>query len=384
MTTHLLSCFPECLRAALGFALLSAISVTGGRAATAAPAHPDAATVLAQMRHAADWQLANPGRQKPTDWVQGAFYTGLMALAEISPDPRYRDAMRRIGEANHWELGPLTYDADDQCVGQAYAELYLQDHDPRMIAPMRARFDTILAHPKDDDLDFDPVKNPGRRERWSWCDSLFMAPPAWVRLSAATGDARYRDFAVKKWWVTSDYLYDPTEQLFFRDSTFFHKHEANGKKVFWSRGNGWVIAGLARVLEFLPADDPARPRFEQQFRDMATRLLGLQQPDGLWRASLLDPEAFPQKETSGSGFFCFALAWGINHHLLDAATFTPAVWRAWEALNQCVDADGRLTHVQTIAGSPKGFPPDATMPYGVGAFLLAGREVHRLAKAPQR
>jgi len=58
---------------------------------------------------------------------------------------------------------------------------------------------------------------------------------------------------------------------------------------------------------------------------MADRILSLQQEDGLWRASLLDPDSYPGGEVSGSGFFCYALAWGINNKLLDRDTYLPAV-----------------------------------------------------------
>jgi hypothetical protein len=139
-----------------------------------------------------------------------------------------------------------------------------------------------------------------------------------------------------------------------------------------------VIAALVRVLQYLPTNHPDRPRFEKLFREMADTILPLQQPDGLWRASLLDPQSYPLKETSGSGFFTYALAWGVNQGLLDRAKFEPAVRRAWNALVECVDADGKLTHVQPVGSDPKAFAEDATEPYGVGAFLLAGSEVYRL------
>ena len=345
------------------------------------PAAPMRAEILATMERAADWQLAHPfTKNPPTDWINAAFDTGLMTLAGISPSPRFHDAMVKIGEGNAWQLGPLPFHADDHCIGQSYAELFLRDQQPRMIAEMRRSFDFVIAHPRDDNFNFDKEKNPTRLERWSWCDALFMAPPAYLRLSAATGDPRYRDFAVAKWWATSDFLYDKEEHLFYRDSTFFGKHEANGKKVFWSRGNGWVLAGLARMLDFLPADHPARPRFEQQFREMAEKILALQQPDGFWRVSLLDPASFPWKESSGTGFYCFALAWGANHGLLDRERAAAAALCAWGALTSCVAPDGKLTHVQIVAGSPKSFPEDSTMPYGVGAFLLAGREIYRFGR----
>jgi len=342
------------------------------------PPDPTPAAVLSVMEHVADWQLAHPSPHSPTDWTQAAGDAGLMALAGTSGSPRFLDALLKMAEANAWKPGPRLYDADDHCVGQTYAELYFRRHDPRMIAPLRERFDWILAHPKDDNLVFDPARNPDARDRWSWCDSLFMGPPAWIRLYVATGEKAYLDFMVEKWWKTSDFLYDKEEHLYFRDSTYFERREANGKKVFWSRGNGWVMGGLVRVLQYLPADHPARPRFVQQYREMADKILLCQQPDGLWHSSLLDPVSYPLKETSGSGFYCYALAWGINQGLLDRGKFKPAVVRAWRELVECVTPEGKLTHVQPIGADPRKYDENATEVYGVGAFLLAGSEVHRL------
>lgn len=337
--------------------------------------------VLEAMERVADWQLANPSRHQTTDWTQGAGYAGMMALAGVSGDSKYREAMRAMGESNQWKLGPRPLHADDQAVGQTYAELYLLYREPGMIGPMRRQFDEVVAHLSEPhSLEF---KGEGEGGLWTWCDSLFMAPPTLMRLYAATGDARYRDCAVSNWWRTSDFLYDKEAHLFFRDSTFFAKREANGQKIFWSRGNGWVMGGLVRVLEFLPNNDPARPRFEQQFKEMAAAILKCQQPDGLWRASLLDPAEYPLQETSGSGFYAYALAWGVNQGLLDRPQYEPAVRRAWTALVGCVAPDGKLTNVQPIGSDPKKFAADATEVYGVGAFLLAGSEVYRLALMEQ-
>lgn len=342
-------------------------------------AAPDRAGVLAVMERAADWQLAHPSEKwTPLLWHNAAFYTGVMALAQVSPSPRFHDAMMTLGEKHHWQLAPRVYHADDHAVGQTYAELYFKHRDPRMIAPMRERFDYILAHTPDDNLEFDRTKNPTRLDRWSWCDALFMAPPAWLRVWQATGDARYLDFAVTKWWVTSDFLYDREEHLYFRDSTIFAKREPNGKKVFWSRGNGWVMAGLVRMLGLLPADHPSRPRFVAQFQEMAAAVLRCQQPDGLWRASLLDATAYPMQETSGSGFFCYALAWGVNEGLLPREPYAAAALKTWTALETFVQPDGKLTHVQPVGFTPVTFDSGHTEPYGVGALLLAGSEIHRL------
>lgn len=358
--------------------------------------------VLAAMKKAANWQLANPSPRAALDWIQGAGYAGMMALASISDDPKYHDAMMEMARQHEWkprdpadaavaaakraaeqkrEPKPTDYlyHADEHCVMQTYLELYLQHRDPKMLAPSKQRCDQILAAPRDEDLGY---TKPHASEKWSWCDALFMSPPAWARLTAATGDKKYLDFVDRNWWLTSNYLYDKDEHLYFRDSTFFNKREANGKKIFWSRGNGWVIAGIVRVLQYLPKDHPSRPRYVQQFRKMADKVLTCQQFDGLWRASLLDPESYPLKESSGSGFFTYALAWGVNQRVLDRAKFYPAVVNAWRALVDCVTPEGKLTYVQPPGADPKKFDLESTEPYGVGAFLLAGSEVYRLAKTP--
>ncbi|HEY5297616.1 MAG TPA: glycoside hydrolase family 88 protein [Verrucomicrobiae bacterium] len=346
-------------------------------------------TILTIMQRVGDWQLANPATNRTTGWIQAVGDVGMMALAGISGDAKYRDAMRAQGDTNHWELPAYRgrmYHADDECIGQVWTELYFLYRENYMIAPMRERFDWILAHPPaTKSLDF---SQPGHgQELWSWCDALFMAPGAWLRLTAATGDERYMNFALTNFWRTTDYLYDTNEHLFFRDSTFFDKREANGKKVFWSRGNGWVFAGIVRCLQYLPMNHPERPRFEKLFKDMAEKILSCQQPDGMWSASLLDPENFPMSEASGSGLFTYGLAWGVNQGLLDRAKFEPAVRKAWPALVACVNADGKLTHIQPAGDRPIKFDADSTQPYGGGIFLLAGSEVYRMAafeNNPQR
>ena len=183
----------------------------------------------------------------------------------------------------------------------------------------------------------------------------------------------------REWQLTTEHLYDRGEHLFFRDSGYFDKREANGKKVFWSRGNGWVLAGTVNVLKALPKDDPRRTRYLLLYREMSARVAGLQQGDGLWHSGLLDQGAYALPEISGSAFFTYALAWGINEGVLDRATYLPVVERAWAGMLGHVYADGRLGCIQPVGAAPGAFGPSASYVYGVGAFLLAGSELDRLA-----
>ena len=152
-----------------------------------------------------------------------------------------------------------------------------------MIAPMRAQFDELAKLPYEESLKWED----GIADReWAWCDALFMAPPTMWRLSAITGDPKYADQADRLWWKTTDYLFDADESLFYRDSRFFNKREPNGSKVFWSRGNGWVVGGLVRVLENMPLGDPRRERYLDPYRRMVHRLVTLQEDSGCWPAGL--------------------------------------------------------------------------------------------------
>jgi len=332
-------------------------------------ANIDRASVDRAMRKVADWQLLRAQEHWSQDWTFAALYTGLMAAGDSLHEARYRDAMLTMSQKFQWKLGPRETHADDQAIGQTYLGLYAQKHDPARIAPLRTQLDRVMTIPDD------PTKPV-----WWWCDALFMTPPVWTRLYKATGETKYLDYMDHEWWITSKLLWDPNEHLYFRDATYFDKREKNGKKIFWSRGNGWVMAGLARVLTDMPAQYPSRGKYVEQFNQMAARVAELQQPDGLWKSGLLDESDYALPEVSGSAFFVYGLAWGVNHHLLDRAKYEPVVAKAWAGLIAHIYEDGRLGCIQPVGAAPGEFKPTSSYVYGVGAFLLAGSEV-RVLKA---
>jgi rhamnogalacturonyl hydrolase YesR len=331
------------------------------------------ADVAKAMRKVADWQLATSQQYFDRIWTWSALYTGFMAASDSLGDPKYRDAMQAMGQKFDWQLRSHLPNADDQSVAQTYLELYLlqKEKDPALIKPTQTEFDAILAAPRTSTI-------PGKEIAWWWCDALFMAPPVWARMYSATGDHKYIDYLDEEWAKASDRLYDPSEHLYFRDSTYLTRTEPNGKKMFWSRGNGWVMAGIIRTLQYLPKDDPARAKYIAQFKEMAARVAELQSPDGLWRAGLLDPADYDQPENSGSAFFAFALAAGVNQGLLDKKKYRPVIDKAWAGLLHHVYADGRLGCIQQTGAEPQPFKASASYTYGVGAFLLAGSEIRKM------
>jgi rhamnogalacturonyl hydrolase YesR len=325
------------------------------------------------VRKVADWQLSRAQSHFNQDWTYAALYRGLIAASRATGDRKYEDAVKEAAERFEWKLGPRIAFADDEAVAQSYLHFYFKSHDPSRIAPTKAAFDQTMSAPQDVEHQ-DPAK-----PLWWWCDALFMAPVAWVELSTATGNPAYTDFMDKQWWITSRLLYGSKDHLYSRDATFLDRHEANGEKVYWSRGNGWVLAGLASVIEALPANDPRRPRFIEQFQQMAERIASLQGKDGLWRPGLLDAGAYPLPEVSGSAFFVYAFAWGVRNGMLDRKKFLLVARSGWKGLTKHVYADGRLGSIQPIGAAPGAYGPSASYVFGVGAFLMAGAEVNALA-----
>lgn len=354
---------------------------------------PAQADVIAAGEKVADWQLRELGylpgvdplpepRTRATAWEIGAFWVGMTHFAETTGSQTYTDIIIEQGEKNDWQLGPWLEFADDHVIGQSY--LWAADHGAgeEAIAPMQTNFDTLLADPPVVHLSFwfgeDGYGSAECLNRWCWCDALFMSPPAMIELSNQTGDPKYADYAFSEFKAATDFLYDPAERLYFRDSRFFPMRDDEGRKLFWSRGNGWVFAGIANILGLLPEDHPERAYFEDLFAEMAGRLLELQKPDGYWAPSLLAPEGSP-RETSGTGFYTYGLAYGVNEGLLDAETYTPAVVKGWHALEESVAENGRLGWVQQVSDRPDIVNEEDTQYYGVGAFLLAASEVAELA-----
>ncbi|MDQ3440163.1 MAG: glycoside hydrolase family 88 protein, partial [Planctomycetota bacterium] len=136
---------------------------------------------------------------------------------------------------------------------------------------------------------------------------------------------------------------------------------------------------LVRVLQFLPKEHPSRSKYVEMLRTMTKSIVAVQREDGLWSPSLLDREEFDSPETSGSAFFTYAIAWGINNGHLDRATYEPIVRKSWNALVEKVSPEGRLGYVQRVAAAPGGIKPTDTHEYAVGALLLAGSEMIQFA-----
>jgi unsaturated rhamnogalacturonyl hydrolase len=335
------------------------------------------------LKAVADWQIKTPLTHRTADWTNAALYAGMVQWAGISGDESYFKWLKGKAEENSWScnypgntLG--RYHADDYCVGQTYIELYRKYRDKKMIEPIKAHLDSILNDPAKGDLAFIYTDHYWPTQRWAWCDALFMGPTVWTKMANITGETKYLDFMFQEYKATTDYLFDKAEHLYYRDSRYFTMREANGSKVFWGRGNGWVLAGLPVILNELPGGYRHKDYFVDLFKEMAAKILSLQSEDGFWHASLLDPASYPNPEMSATAFFVYGFAWGINNGYLDKKTYMPAIIKGWKSMVANVSPDGKVGYIQPIGADPKAVTKEMTEVYGVGGFLMAGTEITKM------
>jgi rhamnogalacturonyl hydrolase YesR len=357
---------------------------------------PHAQNVLEAMEKVANWQIARTtymphvGRaQKGSEtygrWIQGAFYVGLTELAERSENPFYDTWMGYVGNAHDWKLGKRKYFADDHVIGQMNLWYYRKHNNEAALKPVVETFDWLIEQNPTMSLEF----VGGRQEdnlhacqwRWCWADALFMAPPTLFALSQITGDKKYADYAHREFQATVDFLRDPNTGLLFRDSRYFERKGKYGEPLFWSRGVGWVYAGVVNSIKQIPEGHPYRAYYEALYLELTQAIIKLQKQDGSWPMSLLAGEKDTYPETSGTAFYTYGLAWGINNGLLEKDAYVPSVTKAWKILTAAIHPDGKFGWVQGVNDKPDVVAYEDSQLYGVGAFLLAGSEMYDLAKS---
>ena len=224
---------------------------------------------------------------------------------------------------------------------------------------------------------------------WWWADALYMVMPVMTKMYKLTGEVKYLDKLTENFLWSDSLMFDKEEQLYYRDAKYIYpkvKTACNDGKSFWARGDGWVLAGLAKVLADMPQDYKNRDIFVQRFRELAEGVARVQRPGGYWSRSMLCEDDAPGPETSGTAFFTYGMLWGVNNGYLDKATYAPVIEKAWKYLSEtALQPDGSIGFVQPIGEKPdptKTVDAHSQAPFGTGAWLLAACEMVRYIDSP--
>lgn len=335
------------------------------------------------------WQEQHPDHGDAF-WNRAVYHIGNLEAHAVTNKPAYRSYSEKWAAKNDWKGAKsdnrnewrYDYGENDRHVlfgdWQACFQVYLALHKLASEERRIARAKEVMSH---------QIATPPNDYLW-WSDGLFMVMPVMSEMSLLTGDEAYLTKLREYFDHARDLMFDESEGLFFRDAKYVYpKHKsANGRKDFWARGNGWVFAALPKVIDDLPKNHKDRGHYLAIYRAMAGSLAASQQQDGCWTRSILDPAHAPGPETSGTAFFTYGYLWGLNHGVLDQATYEPVAMKAWDFLmNTSLQPDGTVGYVQPIG--EKAIPGQvvdagSTADFGVGAFLLAASEMARRTNEP--
>lgn len=334
------------------------------------------------------WQTTNKAEVR-SFWDNAAYHTGNMEAYFLTGNEKYRKYSEAWAKYNDWkgaksdnkakwrysygETDEFVLFGDYQICFQTYIDLYNLAPEPHKIARALEVMNYQVATP--------------RRDYWWWSDGLYMVMPVMTKLYKLTNNRVFLDKLYEYYTYSDSIMLDREENLYYRDAKYVYpKHRsANGKKDFWARGDGWVFAGLAKVIKDLPADYEHKAFFENRFRNMAVSIAALQQPQGYWTRSMKDPAHAPGPETSGTAFFTYGFLWGVNNGYLSKKEYAPVIEKGWNYLqNTAIQADGSVGYVQPIG--EKAIPGQvvnahSTANFGVGAFLLSACEYVRYLEA---
>lgn len=339
------------------------------------------------------WQQNNKAETR-SFWDPAAYHTGNMEVYKLLKDDKQLDYTRRWAYHNNWsgatEADPSRWKyanygegkdyvlfGDWQVCFQTYIDLYNlaianggTDADNYFMVKRAKEVMHYEAYSKKDDY-------------WWWSDALYMVMPVMTKMYKLTGDVQYLDKLYENLLYSDRIMLDQETGLYFRDARYVYPNHksVNGKKDFWARGDGWVLAGLAKVLQDLPKDYKHYKFFVAKFQRLADIVAKTQQKDGYWTRSILDPNHAPGPETSGTAFFAYGIMWGVNKGFLAKKDYKKCIDRAWQYISEtAVQADGKVGYVQPIGDRAiPGQTVDANSQanFGVGAVLLAACEYYR-------
>ncbi|WP_440427032.1 glycoside hydrolase family 88/105 protein [Prevotella merdae] len=339
------------------------------------------------------WQQNNKAETR-SFWDPAAYHTGNMEVYKLLKDDKQLDYTRRWAYHNNWsgatEADPSRWKyanygegkdyvlfGDWQVCFQTYIDLYNlaianggTDADNYFMVKRAKEVMHYEAYSKKDDY-------------WWWSDALYMVMPVMTKMYKLTGDVQYLDKLYENLLYSDRIMLDQETGLYFRDARYVYPNHksVNGKKDFWARGDGWVLAGLAKVLQDLPKDYKHYKFFVDKFQRLADIVAKTQQKDGYWTRSILDPNHAPGPETSGTAFFAYGIMWGVNNGFLAKKDYKKCIDRAWQYISEtAVQADGKVGYVQPIGDRAiPGQTVDANSQanFGVGAVLLAACEYYR-------
>jgi len=233
-------------------------------------------------------------------------------------------------------LIPVPNHVDNTVFGGVPFELFILTKDKKYLIMAKKIADRQWEAPKGTKIDPSALRhfqNGLTPQTRMWIDDMYMITLVQTQAYRATGDLKYIERAAKEMVLYLDSLQRP-------NGLFYHAPDV---PFFWSRGNGWMAAGMSELLSSLPDNNTDRPKIMEGYKKMMASLLKYQDEKGTWKQLIDEPTAWA--ETSGTGMFAFAMITGVKKGWLDANIYGAAARKAWLGLITYIDNNSDMHEV---------------------------------------
>lgn len=311
-------------------------------------------------------------RYKPENlawmWGEALFTWALSLLDDELGEKRYFDFYKKYVDS-HIEKGYRVDQSDTSAPGLTAYALYLKTGEEKY----KHVVDRVVNYMKTTEkvLEYMPNHLGTSPESWFypksvWVDSVMMYGVFTSWYGKTSGDAELYDFAMKQPALFAKYLQDPNDKLFYHSYWVKQKTTYPKSKYYWGRGNGWVIAGLPKVIANLPDQSPEKENAIKIFSETSEALLAYQRTDGFFETVFNKPGK-TYIENSATALIASGWLEGVRLGYLDKKFLEPAM----KALNAVVDT---LTYKNNLLSMPLiSMPTIPTPPAPYWAYKLTPR-----------
>ncbi len=292
-------------------------------------------------------------------WEQGVTMQAFLELGEgdtviaLAKEAAYRS----MADGRVATIGVTDGVTDPCCAGEALLWAAKETRDPELVTACERLFHWAL--------DSAPRSESGivyhlTGKKEFWVDSMYMLPP----YLAVAGKCKEAIRQIEGYY---DALHD-------RPCGLMSHMWDDGLKRFvraahWGVGNGWTVAGLARVIALLPKSMPnERSGLIEKAQRLIKALIPYMREDGLFHDVVDDESTFV--ETNLSQMLCYAILRGIRDGWLSAEEFSPLAHKLHDAVQKKIDRYGLI---QGVCGAPT-FDKPGVAPEGQAFYLLMESE----------
>lgn len=221
-----------------------------------------------------------------------------------------------------------------------------------------------------------------------WVDSLMMFSVFPAIYASENGDKELLDIAARQPSLYAKYMMDKDDNLWYHSYWFKFATHYPKNKVYWGRGNAWVISALPKILDRI-GGHPERQNILEILEKTSAALLKCQRKDGAFDTVLQKPGK-TYRELSATALIADGWLHSVRTGYLPESYLEPAL-KAYKAVDDAIIINEKGVFMPEISAPTSPLPPfpylvykitpkAKNLAYGVAAYIWAAIEYDKLMR----